>query len=364
MKGGDEQLYLPQASEYKSSPEGAPVLLLWSLKVNFLESDEEEMKKLILTLLICLAALMGVTPAFASELWDPHLYGTDEGLAAGALPPPGFYFINNTWMLPEGRAYGPLYGAPDFKKSRDSLGGAFVDVPILTWVPGCKFLGADYGAAIAQPFDYGDLRVSTGTVNIGGKTYDSFIGGQQWGTFNTILVPYSLSWKLPCDFRVKTSFSVALNDATSSPGNAAGPRGPFAQSGNGTYMFQPSVGISWLHAGWNLSGEFYYGIQTKNTTTDYQSGDTFAADYTLTYTYGKWTFGVGAAEENQLFNDTHHGVTVPDSKATVYCAGPIVGYNFGSCSIMFIYNFGISANNDIGNDMVNVRLVVPLGKLF
>ena len=37
--------------------------------------------------------------ASATELWDPHLRGVNEGLAAGALPPQGFYFINDSYFL-------------------------------------------------------------------------------------------------------------------------------------------------------------------------------------------------------------------------------------------------------------------------
>ena len=76
-----------------------------------------------------------------------------------------------------------------------------------------------------------------------------------------------------------------------------------APAGNGTYMFTPEVGISWLHAGWNISAEFFYTFQTKNNDTQYQSGDQIAVDYTVTYTCKKWTFGAGVAEENQLYND-------------------------------------------------------------
>ena len=62
--------------------------------VNFLQFEGEEMKKIILAMCLSMAVVMVVTPAFAEELWDYHLRGVDEGLAAGAVPPPGFYFIH------------------------------------------------------------------------------------------------------------------------------------------------------------------------------------------------------------------------------------------------------------------------------
>ena len=58
------------------------------------------MKKFILAMCIPVAVVMLVTPVFAMELWDPHLRGANEGLAAGALPPPGVYFINSSYFAP------------------------------------------------------------------------------------------------------------------------------------------------------------------------------------------------------------------------------------------------------------------------
>lgn len=72
---------------------------------------------------------------------------------------------------------------------------------------------------------------------------------------------------------------------------------------NAPSQFTPTLGISWLYRGWNLSAEFAYTFYTKDTDTEYQTGDQLWADYTLTYTRGRWTFGVGAEQQNQVFND-------------------------------------------------------------
>jgi len=111
------------------------------------------MKKLLLASLLCLAAVMVITPAYATETWDPHLHGLDEGLAAGALPPPGVYFINDSYF-----ATSSPRGGPDGNSIPGFRLFAYIDAPILLWVPGCKFLGADYGVAIAEPFDFVSLR--------------------------------------------------------------------------------------------------------------------------------------------------------------------------------------------------------------
>lgn len=342
------------------------------------------MKKFLLVICLAMASVMVVTPSFATEMWDPHLRGVGEGLAAGALPPPGFYFINDFYFAYY-HGYGPYFGAENNGQRNAGVKVfAYVDVPVLLWTPGCKLLGADYGVALAQPFDYTHLKISSPA---------GAVSGTQLGTFNTILVPYILSWKLPCDFHIKTAFEVATDDAWSSPGdrvasitkhnNFAGSDATglsdrlnknngrvYAESGNGFWSFTPTVGISWLHAGWNLSAEFFYSFNTKNTATNYQSGDEFAADYTLTYTYQKWTVGFGASQENQVqrdkfdVNDGTGYRSQPGTRAEAYTIGPILGYNFGPFSVQFAYNFPIYTNNEVGGEWFNFRLVVPLGKPF
>ncbi len=345
------------------------------------------MKKILFAVCLALAVVMLVTPAYAEELWDFHLRGVDEGLAAGALPPPGFYFINNFYFVPNFIGYGSAVSQslPRGEGQSFTSLGSYIDVPVLMWVPStCKFLGADYAAAIAQPFDYTNLRIKNSGPAIDGATLNSFNGGAQWGAYNTILVPYILSWKIPCDFRVKTAFSVGFDDATTSPanrvtfttvsGNKSALRqqpdgGIYAESGNGYYTFTPEIGISWLHAGWNISAELFYTVATKDTGTNYQSADEFAADYTVSYTCGKWTFGVGAAQQVQTGNDSfdngdgtgYH--TQPNTRAMNYSMGPLIGYNFGPCSLMFIYDFPLKTENDVGGEWCNLRLVIPLGNL-
>ena len=316
------------------------------------------MKKFLLLMCLSMAAVMVVSPAYATELWDPHLAGVDIGLAAGALPPPGFYLVHDSYFAPAIKPYNNLGHSSPVEEIF-----AYVDIPVLVWATGLKFLGADYGLALGQPFDYTNVRVlvtpSTST------TFARFETGQQWGTFGTIFVPGILAWKCG-DWRIKGAFSVAFNDAMSSPGNVTETNGPIAPSGNGTTMFTPNIGISWLHAGWNISADLFYTFQTKNDATDYHSGQQFAADYTISYTCGKWTVGLGMSQEWQTTSDSFvvDGVygPQPNTKASFFNMGPLLGYNFGPCSLMGVWQIPVSATeNDVNCQRFFVRLVVPLG---
>ena len=61
--------------------------------------------------------------------------------------------------------------------------------------------------------------------------------------------------------------------------------------------------------------------------------------------------------------DKQYGVPVPGSRVTNYGMGPILGYNFGPCSLMLMYNWDLLTKNDVGGENFNARLVVPLGNL-
>ncbi len=342
------------------------------------------MKKFFVAVCVCLAVLMAVSAASAEELWDWHLRGADEGLAAGALPPAGLYFINDFFWTGNWKSYDNAGNTNGLAKL-----DSFVDVPILLWNPGmCPILGATYACAIAQPFDYATLR-----ADVSGPLSAT---GSQWGAYNTILVPFILSWEIPCNFHVSAAFDIGMNDGTTSPGNSAasqnnleqGVYGPsakyydnklfsrnfnnvYAWSSSDAYTFTPVLGISWLYAGWNISAEFQYTFWTKDNDCDIQNGNELAMDYTLTYTMDKWTFGLGAEGQQQTNDDK--GIyysdalgapvygNIQNSCAVNWTAGPIVGYNFGPCSLLLTYNFALVTKNDVGGDFAMMRLVVPLG---
>ncbi|HLN23306.1 MAG TPA: transporter [Patescibacteria group bacterium] len=283
--------------------------------------------------------------ASATELWDNHLRGVDTGLAAGALPPQGVYFVDDNYML-------SYKGYASNKETSTKLDG-LVNVPIVLWNPGLHFLGGDYAVAVAQPFDY----TSIGT------------GGNQsahTGTFNTILVPAIMSWALPYDLHVKGSVAVFLNDASSSQNAQNRPEGGVG-AGNAFTTFEPGLGVSWLHDGWNLSAQMQYDTSTKDNSSvnapnngSYQSGDQFSVDYTATKTINKWTVGLGGFQQNQLQRDKIGGVSTAGTVGDAYGAGPIVGYQFGGVNVQAQYTHDLLVHNDVGGDTFNVRFVVPL----
>jgi len=297
---------------------------------------------------IAMAAAAMASRAAATELWDPHLRGLDEGTVAGALPPPGLYGILETNVV-------------GFKQY-DSNGhrtpcrlDAIVEVPVLLWQTGWKVFGADYAVAIAQPFDYTNMKVP-GTAALSANGH--------WGTYNTVLVPGILSWTFEDGLHVSTGLSVYLDDASSSPGDP--PEGGGVGAGNGFASLQPDFGVSWLYDGWNFSLSGHTTMNFRNAKTDYTSGQELALDYTVTKQLGLWTLGLGGFQEEQLTHDSGAGAVArgcphqDGCRVSLFGLGPIAAYQFGGLEIIGMYDFGIAAKNDVAGDVLKVRLIAPL----
>jgi hypothetical protein len=284
--------------------------------------------------------------AWAEQLWDPYLRGVNEGLAAGALPPQGVYFVLDNYL-----AQYTLY-SPGNKQAPNTGLTALVEVPIVLWSTGLKILGADFAVAIAQPFDY--TSAAAGYGGRGGS------GSGNWGTFNTILVPGQLAWTFG-DFHVKAGLEVYLPTATSTV-NTSNWRGGLP-SGNDFWAVQPDLAFSWLHDGWNISADLHFAFPVNSSSTaagNYHSGNEFAADYTFAKTIGKWTFGLGVHQENQFNADTLNGASVPNSIVTNFGLGPLIGYQFSGIGVVAEWNHNIYTRNDVAGNFFNFRFVVPL----
>ena len=295
-----------------------------------------------------LAAVLVSAQASAEENWTPHLPGVTEGLAAGALPPPGFYFLNTTMLAP--------FSLYDKNGNGNGVkADIFVDVPMVLWNPGIKVLGADYAVGLAQPITH----VSTS----GGGMDES-----SWGLFETILMPAKLAWQLPSDFHIAAGLAVYVPDGTAQKTVISYRDGDYKGVPNSInyWALEPSLGISLLHDGWNVSANINYDINFKNQDSGYTSGNALVVDYTLTKTIGAWTVGVGGYSVNQLEDDESDVATIQanidaadGNRQTKYAAGPIVGYDFGKAALTAYYNHGFGAKNVLSDNTLWTRLMVP-----
>lgn len=250
--------------------------------------------------------------------------GAFIGASAG-MPPPGIYMFNQVFTY-QTNLVGP--NAPGhFGRN------IYADVQGFIFVPGWTFLGATYDALIVQPFVAAALS-DPAPLNIS-------------GVFNTYLVPVELSWTKigGTGFGVKTGLGIYVPTGT-----IQGPAG-LGNVGSPYVTFQPELALSYLGRGWNLTAFLYEEINTANSRTNYTTGDIFHADFTATYTIGKWSFGPVAYYAAQVTDDKcpigictifHPGGTLANTQRyQQFAIGGLVEYNFGPAS------FSVWATQDV-----------------
>ena len=289
-----------------------------------------------------LAACTALTAsrALAVESWIPYLAGSRVALQLGTLPRPGIY-VSSAVQVPE------LKGHDDNgNQTPEKVTGTLV-VPAVVWVPDIKLLGATYGVELVKTML--QLTVQTPAVQL----YNG-------GFFNTVIYPAMLSWKLPADVFVKAQFAVYIPDGSYKLSKAGS--GATLLSLN-YWNFQPSVGATWLHDGWNLSGAATLDVGTKNTATQYQSGQVVSFDLNVSKSIGDLTLGAGASMNQQYTDDTRNGQSVAPNgnRARDLVAGPYLGYRFGAVSASVWYTYGTATNYIEGSKLwFRIGLPVPL----
>ena len=296
------------------------------------------------------------SPASAIEAFvNPQ---TKPGVLIGAsagVPPPGIYMFNQVFT------YQANLAGPGVKSA---LGGntkvgdqAAVDVQGFLFVPGWTILGATYDALIVQPFVEGSL----------GSPFNI----QESGVHNTYIVPIELSWKLAdSGFAIKTGLGIYVPDGTQHnfipgvTGSSAGTGYPFI--GDPYWTFQPEVIFSYLKDGWNLSAAIYDEINTRNTVTQYKTGDILHADFTATKTIGKWTFGPVAYYYGQVSSDSCSppscgyatGTLLNPQRFDIWAVGGLIGYNFGPAAL------SVWATQEVSAKASNAAAVAATGQDF
>jgi hypothetical protein len=236
--------------------------------------------------------------------------GITLGGGTAGDPPPGLYSFNQIFTY-QANIVGP--GAGTFNTPVH----AAVEANGLLWVPGWNFLGATYDAVIVQPWVMQDVGAP---FNINPA-----------GMHNTFIVPAELSWKLgDSGVFIKAGFGMYVPDGTINGINGLG------NVGNPWWTFQPNLVFSYLKDGWNFTANIYDEINTRNTITKYQSGDTLDVELTAAKTIGRWTVGAIGYYVGQVTDDkssAFYGGAINVNRYALWAAGGLVGYNFGPAAL-------------------------------
>jgi hypothetical protein len=289
------------------------------------------MKSIIKALLAAAGiAAFGFSPAHAYDQAGQTAQ-TPGGIFIGAsagVPPPGIYMFNQVFTF-QSNLVGPLINS--IGNPRVGVQAA-VDIQGFLFVPGWTFLGATYDALIVVPWE----MVSFGQpFNV-----------QAAGMFNTYIVPVELAWTKigGTGFAFKTGLGIYVPTGTNQNGGSPGfpvPNG-LGNVGSPFFTFQPEAIFSYLGGGWNLTAAIYAEFNTANRFTNYTNGDILHADFTATYTIGKWTLGPVGYFKGQISDDkcpvgictifNPLGTLLNAQRYQQVAVGGILEYNFGAAT--------------------------------
>lgn len=316
------------------------------------------MKKSTITLLVS-SLFLAAGVAQAKEGGDQYPNGI-ETWYAGALPPPGTYFLNYL-----GYYGGTLKDGDGDKVKLNAKGdGARVDAVFdalrLVHMTDIKILGANWGM-------FGVLPVVNQSVNfpqLGGRASEFGIG-------DITIDPIVLAWHHSPELH--SVFGLDFN----LPTGAYDKNDPRKSIGTNYYSIEPVYAVTWLpQGGWEVSAKFMYNIKTRNddgnflgTIGKYQSGDEFHMDYLVGKHFGEWAVGVSGYYLKQVTKDKFNGDTVPEisgvfskgREGQVFAIGPSAMYTSKS-GTLFIgqWQHEMAVENRFQGDKVLFKLVTPL----
>lgn len=279
----------------------------------------------------------------AKEGGDQYPNGA-ENWYAGALPPPGNYFLNYlgnvSGKLRDGN--GNKVVAPNGK---DIKLDATFDALRFVQVTNTTVWGASYAWAAILPV------VNLSIDAAGAKNSKTGIG-------DATITPIVLAWHSP-----EWHYALGL-DVNLPTGDFSKNDPPGKNIGANYYSFEPILAVSYLRPdGWEVSGKFMYNIKTKNKDTDYQSGDEFHMDYLVGKRVGPWAVGLSGYYLKQVTDDKMGGVKVgtDGNRGKVFAVGPSVKYETASHSqLVFQWQHESNVENRFQGDKVWFKLTMPL----
>ena len=303
-----------------------------------------QFKRVFLFLVLTISSLFVLTSVnvYATEGGGGAYPNGAEDFMSGAIPPPGFYFIN----------YFLYYHADEFKGNNGYSGIPDFDLDVVAntfrfiYITKQKIFGANWGVHMFVPIVYQDVSVGTPF---------GIISDTQTGLGDIIVDPFILSWHFSKNFHLATGVDIYMPTGRYD-------KDDLANTSRNYWTFEPIVAFTYLSDfGLEVSSKFMYDINTNNPDTDYRSGQEFHFDYTVGYKMKNWNLGVGGYYYKQFTNDKINGQKVvdlngmkvdPGFKGQVFAVGPELKYDYKNMSFILKYLFETAVDNrPEGNDL-------------
>ncbi len=287
-------------------------------------------------LAICLLGMLGTPAAWADG--SSAVLGTEDFMA-GALPPPGFHYVNYMWYY--------------YANARMDNGGNEMDIPGFKaysfanvfrpiYVAPVTILGANPAWHAVVPLAYRMIDSSTPFIN----------EEKAQGIADIYLSPLILGWHFPDQ---KLHLIAGLDVIV--PTGKYDEHAPMTTLGNNHWTFEPAVAATaFLPGGFSANLKLMYDFHTKNTDfippgetekSDYQTGQQFHGDFCVDYgVIEKLRVGVAGFFLKSITDDKLDGDNLDDSKEQLVGLGPAVCYSpLPNLSIMAKFLWETAAKN-------------------
>ncbi len=259
-----------------------------------------------------------------------------EAFMAGAVPPPGFYFLDYVYY----------YNADTMKDDSGDDIEAFDDVSVVAnvfrflWMSDKKILGADYGMHAFVPILGTDLNFKVPVGPEASRSYDDT------SVPYVIYSPFILAWHLQeGKLHIVTSLADIYIPTGQDDGN-------MASVGKNFWTIEPVIGITYMLDSWEFSAKFMYDFNTTQddcptvygVEPDRDPGQEFHFDYSVSYAVNpSFRLGVNGYYYIQTTDDSYDLDGIPMTlqfpsvadllradegyRSTVFAVGPGIWYN-------------------------------------
>ena len=188
-----------------------------------------------------------------------------------------------------------------------------------------QLLGGNYAAAVLIPYVWMEVEGQVQRAGPLGGVQSVFVRDTANGIGDLLFYPFMLGWTNACDIKYDVRMGIYA------------PTGPYdvghlANTGRNYWTFEPGASLSWLSTkiGTEVTVFAGFDISTKNTATDYQSGEVFHLDGTIAQHLpllgGFAGVGANGFYYQQISGDSGSGATLGGFEGRTVGVGPVVSY--------------------------------------
>lgn len=302
--------------------------------------------KKIAGLALCACTAFSAINAGATEGGGGAYPNGAEGIMAGALPPPGLYYLNYLTHYSADRLNDKDGNRVQFAPgvNADFHVNATANVSRFVYMTNVQVAGGNLGFYAIAP-----LVHLSGTLNpVPGVT--GLIARTKSGLGDINVAPL-VAWH-------GKNWHTAAGVELTIPSGQYDKKEAF-NIGRNYWTIQPIfAGTILTDEGLELSGKFMYDFNTENTDTNYTSGQEFHFDYATAYHTGPWTMGATGYFYKQISNDHGAGAAANDgNKGQVFAVGPTIKFDYKNMSLEAKYQKEMLVENKPEGDKFWLKMI-------